>query len=186
MLIMLLLLVTIMAIGLMVAVPVWETQVRREKEEELIFRGKQYIEAVRIYQLKNPGLFPRTFEELVEKKCLRRLYKEPMTPEGEWNVILHQEGTGQPPARRRSPASRPQGPQEGGKAFSPQRILIAPSQALPSIRNPQILGVVSPSTKKSFRLYNDQDSYDKWLFFYGSDPAKLPEIIYYGKPAKFP
>ncbi|MBM3303277.1 MAG: hypothetical protein FJY85_25445, partial [Deltaproteobacteria bacterium] len=48
----LLLLLTVLSIGLMVAVPVWQTQIRREKEEELIFRGKQYVEAIRIFQLR--------------------------------------------------------------------------------------------------------------------------------------
>jgi hypothetical protein len=44
--------------------------------------------------------------------------------------------------------------------------------------------VVSSSTKKSIRIYNDQESYDKWLFFYGQDPEKMPEIVYYGKTEK--
>ena len=45
---------TVLTLGLMVAVPVWETQIQREKEEELIFRGRQYIEAIRIFRLKKP------------------------------------------------------------------------------------------------------------------------------------
>ena len=80
--------VSIVSIGLIVAVPVWQTQIQREKEEELIFRGNQYVEAVRLYQLKKPGTFPSTLEELVEEKCLRRLFKDPMTTHGEWNIIL--------------------------------------------------------------------------------------------------
>lgn len=79
---------TVLTLGLMVAVPVWETQIQREKEEELIFRGKQYIEAIRIFRLKKPGAFPRSLEELLEENCIRRLYKDPMTKSGEWNIIL--------------------------------------------------------------------------------------------------
>jgi len=194
-LIMLMLMVTVMGIGLMVAVPVWETQLRREKEEELIFRGRQYIEAVRIFQLKNPGRFPKSMDELVEEKCLRRPFKDPMTPEGEWNIILHQEGTGMtrgpqapgptsPVGRSQSPRPGPQPGGQGGAGFSAQKIMVAPLRALSSVQNPQILGVVSTSTKKSIRIYNDQETYDKWLFFYGQDPKKLPEIVYYGQPAK--
>ena len=51
-------------------------------------------------------------------------------------------------------------------------------------RNAQIIGVVSASTQTSIKIYNDQESYDRWLFFYGQDPAKMPEIVYYGQPQK--
>jgi len=188
-LIMLLFVVTAMGIGLLVAVPVWQTQIRREKEEELIFRGKQYAEAVRIFQIKKPGTFPKTIEELVEERCLRRPFKDPINPDGRWNIILLPEGGGQVGSLRRRPDGTPvqayQGyRQEQGQAFSAQTILVAPESALSSIRNAQILGVVSSSTLKSFRIYNDQESYDKWLFFYGQNPKQPPEIIYYGQPAK--
>jgi type II secretory pathway pseudopilin PulG len=188
-LIMLLFVVTVMGIGLLVAVPVWETQIRREKEEELIFRGKQYVQAIRIFQLKNPGAFPKTLEELVEEKCLRRLYKDPMNAEGDWNIILLPEAGSEGGRNLR----RPQGfglrpgegsDQEAGGTVSTQTVLVAPKSALSSLRNTQIIGVVSSSTLKSFRIYNDQESYDKWLFFYGQDPKQLPEIIYFGRPSK--
>lgn len=188
--IMLVLLLTIMSVGLMVAVPVWQTQIQREKEDELIFRGKQYVEAVRIYQLKNPGRFPKTLEELAEKRCIRRLYRDPMTPDGEWNIILHQEAGGRMLQSRPTAQARDRGapgerrPAGQPQAFSPQRVLVAPFQALASIQNPQILGVVSSSTRKSIKIYNDQTSYDKWLFFYGQDPNKLPEITYFGQASK--
>jgi len=187
-LIMLLFVVTAMGIGLMVAVPVWQTQIRREKEEELIFRGRQYVEAIRLFQLKRPGAFPRTLQELVDEKCLRRLYQDPMSPDGDWNIILLPEPSGQAfPGRRRLEAGpdRELAPGEkGGQVFSAQTILVAPQRAVGSIRNPQIIGVVSSSGQKSFRIYNDQESYDRWLFFYGQDPKQLPEIIYYGQPTK--
>ena len=50
--------VSILTIGLVVAVPVWQTQIQREKEAELVFRGNQYVEAIRLYQLKKPGAYP--------------------------------------------------------------------------------------------------------------------------------
>jgi type II secretory pathway pseudopilin PulG len=189
-LIMLLFVVTAMGIGLLVAAPVWQTQIRREKEEELIFRGKQYVEAVRVFQLKKPGTFPRTIKEMVEEKCLRRPYRDPMNPDGDWNIILLPETAGQGSSLRPRPAGTSLGAEQafrqeqGGQAFSAQTILVAPERALSSIRNAQILGVVSSSTLKSFRIYNDQESYDKWLFFYGQDPKQQPEIIYYGQSSK--
>jgi hypothetical protein len=199
-LIMLLVIITIMGIGLMVAVPVWQTEIQREQEAELIFRGNQYVEAVRIFQTKNPGRFPKTLEELLKTKCIRRVYKDPMTPEGEWNVILHQEGVG----GRRGPAAgsgsrlistqvarqqaRQRQAQQQGRpeGFTAQKVMVAPLKVLSSIQNAQILGVVSASTKKSIRVYEDGESYDKWLFYYGHDSNQKPEIVYYGQTAKTP
>lgn len=165
-LIILMVAIAVMSIGLLVAIPVWKTQLQREKEEELIFRGKQYVEAIRLFQMKYPGSFPKTFEELLEEKCLRKLYKDPMTEDGEWNIILHHDGI--PSKKRRSL----------------RKVLIAPQRALSSIDNPQILGVVSTSAKESIKIYNDQKTYDKWLFFYGHDPQKMPEIVHYGQAEK--
>jgi type II secretory pathway pseudopilin PulG len=193
--------VSVLSIGLLVAVPVWQTQIQREKEDELIFRGNQYVEAVRIYQLKKPGAYPSTLDELVEEKCLRRLYRDPMTSHGEWNIILpYQRGaTTQPRQARRSPQSsftrinqerRGRTAQEAssrtkqvgsGSAPSIQKIYIVPFNALTSVDNPQIIGVVSSSDKRSFKIYLDSDSYDKWLFFHGMDANKMPEIVYYGQ-----
>lgn len=155
-----------MSIGFLVAIPVWKTQIQREKEEELIFRGKQYAEAIRIFQMKNPGRFPKSFDELIEEKCIRKLYKDPMVENGEWNIILPHAGV----------SSKKEG--------SLQKILVAPYSVLSSIDNAQIIGVVSSSSKKSIKIYLNQDSYDKWLFFYGQDPEKMPEIIYYGETEK--
>jgi len=160
--------VFVLSIGLLVAIPVWQTQIQREKEEELIFRGKQFVEAIRLYQIKYPGRFPENLEDLFENKCLRKLYMDAIAEHGEWNVILL---TGRV-ARRRQ------------RQRSPQRVLVSPLKALPSVDNPQIIGVVSSSTKKSIKIYNEQDTYDKWLFFYGQDPRKMPEIIYYGQREK--
>jgi type II secretory pathway pseudopilin PulG len=186
--IMLMFVVTVMGIGLLVAVPVWQTQIQREKEEELIFRGKQYVEAVRLFQLKKPGAFPKSLEELVEERCLRRLFKDPMSEDGRWNIVLLPQRT-VPGSTRRGPAGgsalgREEAPARDrgqGQALGAGSVLVAPESALSSIRNAQILGVVSSSTRKSIRIYNQQESYDKWLFFYGQDPKRTPEIEYYGR-----
>src|SRR6188474_1066827 len=42
----------IMAIVLTAAMPTWSQMIRREKEEELIFRGNQYARAISQYQRK--------------------------------------------------------------------------------------------------------------------------------------
>jgi type II secretory pathway pseudopilin PulG len=192
MILLLMFMVFVMSIGLMIAVPVWQTQIQREKEEELIFRGKQYVEAIRLFQRKKPGAFPKDFEELIEEKCLRKMFEDPMSPDGKWNLILMSQGpisgrTRQTRRPSRDTRSGEQTARTGGGGIgmgSVQRILIAPQAALSAIDNPQIIGVVSASTQESIKIYNDQESYNKWLFFYGQDPKKMPDIVYYGQKEK--
>lgn len=171
-LIALLILISVMSIFLLIAVPVWQTIVQREKEEELIFRGKQYVEAIRLYQQKHPGAFPKSLKELYEEKCIRKLYPEPMTEHGKWYVIL-------PSSRIRLPGRRG-GPFRAG-SFSFNEVILVPEDQLKSIDFPQIIGVASQSSEKSIKIYLNQDRYDRWLFFYGQDPKKMPKIIYFGK-----
>ena len=175
-LVILMLALFVLAIGLLVAVPVWTTQVQREKEEELIFRGEQYVEAVRLYLAKNPATFPKSIDDLVRGRCLRRPYRDPMTKDGKWNLIL-QYGAGVP---RRPTQPAGVGAQSGGI----KQVLVVPQDSLSAVENPRLLGVVSTSTKKSFRIYNEGESYDEWLFFYGSDPNAKPEIVYFGRTEK--
>jgi type II secretory pathway pseudopilin PulG len=158
-LIILLVIMTVMAIGLMAAVPLWRTQVQREKEEELIFRGRQVIEAVRLYLARHPGRYPSSLEELHEKRCLRRLYEDPMTPSGEWDLIL-------------LPGAAGPGAAGGGG-----RLLVVPQGRLASVQAPRLVGVASSSTAKSFRVYNQAASYDEWLFYHGQDPKQKPQVI---------
>jgi type II secretory pathway pseudopilin PulG len=161
--IMLLVILSVLSIGLMVAVPVWQTQIQREKEEELIFRGRQIVEAVRVYQSKNPGRYPRSLQELYEKRCLRRLFKDPMTPSGEWNILLLSS----------SPSA--------GHSGAPQQVLLVPQSMLSSLADLKLIGVASSSKRASFRIYNQARSYDEWLFYYGQDAHSRPEVIRLGK-----
>jgi type II secretory pathway pseudopilin PulG len=162
-LIVLMMVVFLLAIGLTVAVPVLETELRREKEEELIFRGLQYVEAIRLFQAKTPGRFPASLKELTEKGFLRKPFPDPMTPSGEWDIVL-------------APGASAQTQASGSR-----QVVVAPQSALGAVRNPVILGVVSASTRASIRLYEEQDRYDKWLFFYGHDPKNPPKVVRLGR-----
>lgn len=167
--------VFVISLGFLVAAPLWQTEIQREKEEELIFRGRQYVEAVRIFNKKNPGRFPASLKDLLDKKCIRRLYKDPMSRDGQWNVILAPAGAG-----GMAPGGGPMaGNPAGGQAA--QEVLVAPERALAAIKNARVLGVVSTSTAKSIKIWNDQESHDKWLFYYGMDPKKPPKVVYYNE-----
>jgi hypothetical protein len=67
------------------------TQARRAREEETVWRGKQYVRAIRLYYHKT-GRYPQTLDDLTkglpELHFLRQAYKNPMDPsEGAWRFI---------------------------------------------------------------------------------------------------
>jgi hypothetical protein len=67
------------------------TDARREKEEEMIWRGKQYVRGIRLYYTKMHK-FPTQLEDLYKPKTglrfMRQAYKDPMnTTDGSWRMI---------------------------------------------------------------------------------------------------
>src|SRR4029077_12756921 len=64
---------SIMAVMMTVALPVWKQSAQREKEEELVFRGKQYVHAIALFQRKYVGAYPPNLKVLVDQKFLRKL-----------------------------------------------------------------------------------------------------------------
>ncbi len=106
--------VTILTVLTAAALPMWSQQMQRENEEELIFRGWQYAEAIRVFQQRH-GRLPTRLEELIEiePRSIRKLWKDPMTETGEWGIVV-QVGAGGAPPGTQPPRSGPGGP--GGPA----------------------------------------------------------------------
>src|SRR6476646_9304172 len=70
---------SIMAVMMTVAMPVWKQTAQREKEEELIFRGLQYVHAIGMFQRKYANAYPPNLDVLVEQRFLRKKFKDPIT-----------------------------------------------------------------------------------------------------------
>ena len=81
-------LAVVMGLMLMKVAPNVIMEVQRENEEELIFRGEAIANALRVFATKN-GRYPIKLEEImkVRPRILRQDYLDPMTPEGEWELI---------------------------------------------------------------------------------------------------
>ena len=68
------------------------TEGRRQKEQEMVWRGNQYVRAVSLFYRKN-GRYPQSLEELAKPNAanvhfLRKAYKEPMNAaDGSWRLI---------------------------------------------------------------------------------------------------
>jgi type II secretory pathway pseudopilin PulG len=93
-----LLAMTLLGIGLMVAVDVWTLSRQRERESELLFVGEQYRLAIRSYYLTAPAgggrALPPNFAVLLDddrfaipKHHLRRAYPDPITGSSEWGQV---------------------------------------------------------------------------------------------------
>jgi type II secretory pathway pseudopilin PulG len=156
--------ITIMLIGMAVAVPSWQHVMQDDREQELIFRGGQIADAIQAYQQKNGNALPATLEVLVKGKFLRKAYKDPMTDDGKWRFIRQGEATGG--------GVRPPGV-PGGPSPSPSA---SPTTGSSGARSPGLggsttlgpfIGVASQSRKKSLRIFNNAKSYDTWLFIAG-------------------
>jgi type II secretory pathway pseudopilin PulG len=69
----------------------WKTEIRREREAELLFRGDQIRQAIGLYYLTaRAGVhrYPKSLEDLIKdpnssatRRYLRKLYKDPITGE---------------------------------------------------------------------------------------------------------
>jgi type II secretory pathway pseudopilin PulG len=70
--------ISVMAVVLSVAMPTWSHMIRRDKEEELIFRGNQYARAINLYQRKYANASPATVDVLIKERMLRKKFKDPL------------------------------------------------------------------------------------------------------------
>src|SRR5882672_10585845 len=91
-LLMVIFLVTVLLISTMTVAPNIVTEGRREKEKDMIWRGKQYTRGVKLYYRKM-GRFPTSLDDLTKPKLgslrfMRQAYKDPMNKkDGEWRLI---------------------------------------------------------------------------------------------------
>jgi type II secretory pathway pseudopilin PulG len=81
-------LVVVMGLLLMKAIPPVIAEVQRDNESELIFRGEAIAAALAAFSAKT-GRYPTDLEEVmkVRPRILRQKYKDPMTPEGDWDYL---------------------------------------------------------------------------------------------------
>jgi type II secretory pathway pseudopilin PulG len=99
----LLIAVVVLGISLSAVGMVWRTHAQREREQELLFIGRQFESAIASYYRSGAGgirQYPQDIGDLLEDKRwpepkhhLRRLYVDPMTGAQDW-TILRIEGLG--------------------------------------------------------------------------------------------
>jgi type II secretory pathway pseudopilin PulG len=184
------LLVTLMLIAMTIEAPRIAQQIKREKEEELVHRGKDYAMAIKRFVHK-AGRYPTSLEQLEDTnhiRFLRKRYKDPMTIEGEWRLIHQGEaqinftpaagvnpglpGSGNPGLSSgasqsgfNQPAPNQQGGGQSGNTSQLGSITVQ-NIGTGQVGGGPIIGVASMSKATSIKVFNDQTTYDGWLFVY--------------------
>jgi type II secretory pathway pseudopilin PulG len=97
-----LILIAVLGAGMAAYGEIASHAMQREKEQELLFVGNQFRQAIRGYYEQTPGAakrFPQKLEDLlldkrhpVPVRHLRRLYPDPMTGKADWAPIEAPEG----------------------------------------------------------------------------------------------
>ena len=140
---------------------------QEDREQELIFRGRQYVRGISLFQ-RRFGRYPNTLKEMYESqpRTVRKLWKEPICDCDDWvPIILGTPGAqvGVPVPGTTAPAATP----TAAPTSSPF------GQGVTKIVGP-IIGVRSNVKKKSLGTWRGQTSYDQWQFILGD--ADRPDV----------
>ena len=152
-----------------IALPVWRHDAQREKEEELVFRGQQYVRAIRLFNRKTNAL-PVRVDDLVQGRYLRKKYKDPITND-DFDLIsaanpnpAGQVGSTLPGGRGTSQTITGGPPASSGR-LGPNSESSASSGFNGTVPG-GMLGVRSKSRDESIRLFLNRNHYNEWVFIF--------------------
>jgi type II secretory pathway pseudopilin PulG len=193
---------SIMAVLMGAALPVWNKQAQREREEEYLFRAHEYARGVMKFQRRaGPGTLPPSLDVLVQQRFVRRKYKDPLSGEDFQPVYQTvnqpgQPGSGAAGAARpgmATPSTPPPGPGGTSTPSTPTTSLggtPTSSQGTP-VPGAGVMGVVSKSKGSSIKVYNGRTRYDQWAVTYqdvkpgkGLPPDLIQALNLPGAPAQ--
>jgi type II secretory pathway pseudopilin PulG len=169
----------VMAVLLTVAMPTWNQMVRREKEEELIFRGNQYARAINLYQRKFANASPANIDVLVEQRMLRKKFKDPMSTEKSGEFQLLYLSNSAPSGREGNAGQQRQGSAgqgssgrgntgQQGNTGQPGSV----GAVLSTTPNGLIAGVTSTNKSESIRILDGKKHYNEWQFVSAQQSAQ--------------
>jgi hypothetical protein len=174
------------------------TQGRREKEEEMVWRGRQYARAIGLYYRKF-GRYPTKIEDLTNQtngvRFLRQAYTDPMNKEdGSWRFIyvgpggqligslrqtsllqnaLSTAGIGGASPFGGGLQSSSQPGQQTNSATTANTLDSQPQPLGGPVLGGNIIGVGSKIDTPSFRVYLGGDTYKMWEFIWNPRGALI-------------
>lgn len=160
--------ITIAAVG-----PSISTMMRREREEELLFRGKQYARAIALFR-KRYGRYPTSLKEMYEHRprTIRKLWKDPMCGCDDWKLLIDGRPDSTPFMDERvDPSNRPPSTYTGLRP-TPTPGIGGPGGEEQDVG--QIVGVRSKVHKEALREWRGRRFYDEWRFIVGDADSDVP------------
>jgi type II secretory pathway pseudopilin PulG len=90
----------VMMIAMGAVAQIWHTQMQREKEQELLFIGNQFQNAIGRFYQESGKAFPLSLQALLgvdgdtklNKRYLRKMYIDPFTGKDTWGLVLGSNG----------------------------------------------------------------------------------------------
>ena len=161
-------LITVMNIAVAAALPYWSGWAQRQKEEELIFRGLQYAEAIRLFRVRQ-GRLPTALEELVEvqPRAIRQLWPNPMDEEGRWGLLMQGGPSNAGQRGNQSAGAQPATNAGAAAAAGGGSMTAVPPPNEEEGEGPvvgPILGVYNATPGPSMRVFNGQQDVGDWYF----------------------
>ena len=143
------------------------TIMRREREEELLFRGKQYARAIALFQ-RRYGRYPTDLKELYfnRPRVIRHLWKDPMCNCDNWKLLIQGQPDSTPFLNQNvDPSNRP--PSTYLRLFpTPTPVGFVGGDGAEKNAGP-IVGVRSRVHEEGLREWRGRRFYDEWRFIVG-------------------
>ncbi len=136
--------INIFAVFSLMAASMWQREIGRDNEKELIFRGNQYVKAIENFRRKYPNTFPKDIELLEKEKFIRKLYEDPISDSGKWNYVM-----------------------KSSNAKNKTFLIIPPEFLSKYIKTYNLIGVSCGSVDESYMEYRGKNRYDEWAFYFG-------------------
>jgi type II secretory pathway pseudopilin PulG len=101
----LLMIIAIMSIGLLAVSEAWSFARKREKEQELLYVGHEFRQAIKLYCTRGPRgsqiqIYPMSLEDMLKdprypntRRYLRKIYTDPMTGTEDWGLLKNPNGS---------------------------------------------------------------------------------------------
>jgi hypothetical protein len=149
----------------------WSQLMRREAEEEMMFRAREIVRGIFRYRIDHGGAGPSKLEQLMEpgpkgQYYMRHLYKDPLVVDGKWGLLYQGPGGTIVDPTSEDPAA-------GHEQSLMDQILEAPESQASEFATVEgagagltIAGVKSLCKDEPFRVYNGYSDYAEWRFTY--------------------
>jgi type II secretory pathway pseudopilin PulG len=159
--------------------PSISTIMRREREEELLFRGKQYARAIAFFQ-RRYGRYPTSLKEMYENRprVIRKLWKDPMCDCDGWKLLIQ----GTPDCLPFSnayvdPSNRPPSTYTNLLRPTPTPGAFGAGEGEEKNVGP-ICGVRSKAHQEALREWRGRRYYDEWRFIVGDADSDTPMKVF--------